>query len=137
MDSVVISPTTFRISNLCTISYLFGFTGLVGRVSIPGIIGSQILFNLLWHLNLYINILMSQETNPKQLVYLDDYGTYFVYLFGAVFGLIACVMNRSNQEDRDKQSDRTSTVYTLLGSVLLFCTFTMTYFDILWLYGTR
>lgn len=135
IDKVVISPTTFRLANMCTISYLLGLTGLVGRISLPGIIGSQVLFNLTWHLNLHLNILMSEAANPKPLVYFDDYGTYLVYLFGAVFGLIASLLNRSNQDDRDKQSDRSSTLYTLIGSIFLFCTFSMAYFDIIRLHG--
>ncbi len=110
-------------------------TGLIGRVSIPGILGSQILFNFFWNLNLHLNVLLSEANNPKSLVYMDDYGLYFVYLFGAVFGLLACLLNRSNHEDRDKQSDRISTVYGMLGSAFLFCTFSFTYFDIIRLHG--
>lgn len=33
--------------------------------------------------------------DPKELVYFDDYGTTVVYLFGAIFGIFACNLNKS------------------------------------------
>lgn len=93
----MISPITFRLSNLCSVSFLIAMTGLVGRISIPGLLGCQILFNFFWYLNVHLNFLLSFANNPKPLVYLDDYGLYLIYFFGAIFGLIVCLFNRSNQ----------------------------------------
>lgn len=92
-SAVTPSDLTFRLSNLCSVSFLIGVTGMIGRISLSGIFIMQILFNFLWYLNLNLNVLMSQQRNPKSLVYFDDYGTYIVYLFGAVVGIVVCLLN--------------------------------------------
>ena len=130
LDLVAPSSITFKLANLCSVSYLIAMTGLVGRISISGIYLSIVLFNILWYLNLYLNILLSQTKNLKPLVYLDDYGTYFVYLFGAVYGLLCCLFNKVSHSENDQRRDKLSTVYHLIGSAFLFCTFSLTNFDI-------
>lgn len=97
---------------------------------------SNIIFSLLWYLNITINILLSQERNPESLVYFDDYGTNFVYLFGAIFGLFLCIISKSKRKPEEEQINQLSTLYTLIGAGCLFCTFAFMTTDIITLIGT-
>ena len=53
-----ITPTnlTFKLCNLCSVSFLIAMSGIIGRITISGIFQLQLIFNLLWYLNLNINI---------------------------------------------------------------------------------
>lgn len=92
------SELSFKLANLCSVSFLIALTGKIGRVTLQGVFMSNIIFSLLWYLNITINILLSQERNPESLVYFDDFGTNFVYLYGAIFGLFLCIMNKSKRK---------------------------------------
>lgn len=53
------SDVSFRLSNLCSVSFLIALTGLAGRISLGGVFFTQIFFNIFWYPNLYLNILLS------------------------------------------------------------------------------
>ena len=91
---------------------------------------AQFVFNLFWYLNLNLNTLLSFN-NPKSLVYFDDYGTYLVYLFGAVYGLVVCLLNKTERRNQSMKSDTPSTIYYFLGTAFLFCTFSFASTDII------
>ena len=95
-----------------------------GRMSIGSVFQTLLIFNIFWYMNLNLNLEMSFNNDPKSLTYFDDYGTYLVYFFGAVHGLMVCIFNRKGTEGRGRNSpDHISIVYYLLGSAFLFCTF--------------
>ena len=96
-SAVTPSDLTFRLSNLCSVSFLIVITGMIGRISFSGVFMLQILYNTLWYLNLNLNILIGHQENVDPLVYFDDYGTYVVYLYGAVTGLIICLINQTSR----------------------------------------
>ena len=88
------SELSFKLSNLCSVSFFIALSGRSGRSTLLEVFSAQFVFNFFWYLNLNINTLLSEQ-NPLSLVYFDDYGTYLVYLFGAVFGLIICLLNQT------------------------------------------
>lgn len=88
---------SFRLSNLCSTSFLAGMTAFNGRVTFSNIAFALPLFCVLYYLNLYINALASYSVQNKSssFGYLDAYGTILVYLFGGIYGFIAAALNRS------------------------------------------
>lgn len=88
---------SFRLSNICSTSYLVGMTAFSGKVSIQRIAFSLPIFCFLFYLNLYLNALVSFSTANKtrSFVYLDAYETILVYLFGGVYGIIVGALTKS------------------------------------------
>lgn len=88
---------SFRLSNLCSTSFLVGMTAFNGRVTFSNIAFALPLFCVLYYLNFYINALASYSVQNKasSFGYLDAYGTILVYLFGGIYGFIAAALNRS------------------------------------------
>ena len=81
-------------SNLCSVSFLIAVSGIIGRITIAGVFQLQVIFNLLWYFNININIYLVDLMGIKELTYFDDYGTNFVYLFGAGYGLLISMCNK-------------------------------------------
>jgi hypothetical protein len=123
-ENVQPSFSSFRLASLCSVSFLMGISGMSGRVTIGNLFQCLLVFNILWYLNINLNIQMSYANDPKSLTYMDDFGTYFVYLFGAVYGFVICAFNRKDPERRLRNyPDNISLVYYLMGSAFLFATF--------------
>lgn len=101
----------------------------IGRVRIQSVLPAAVVFSVLFYLNLYLNALFAHSTLHKEenFIYLDDYGTILVYLFGGVAGLIAGVITKSPKENHIVH-DRTSFMFSVIGSVFLLgsfiCSFT-------------
>lgn len=93
-SAVTPSELTFKLSNLCSVSFFIALSGRTGRSTWPEVLLSLVVFNMFWYLNLNLNTFLSHN-NPKSLVYFDDYGTNLVYFFGAMFGLIICLLNKT------------------------------------------
>ena len=128
-----ITPTnlTFKLSNLCSISFLIALSGVLGRITIGGLFQIQLIFTFLWYVNLNINVFFIDVMQIKNLTYFDDYGTTFVFLFGACFGLPICIYNKTSRADNEIESDFPSSVYSLLGTAFLFCSFAFISTDII------
>lgn len=137
--NIAVSYISLKVSNLCSISYLVGMTGYSGRVSISWVLPSLILFNFFFYLNFYLNCLLSYSTAAKTFSfrYLDDYGTYLVYLFGGVYGLIVSILTK-NKSDSGAFRERTAmtSIMSLVGSFILFSTFIFTNTHIIEGFGT-
>ena len=118
-DEVVPSSMSFRLANLCSVSFFISISGSIGRISLPSIFQSLTIFNILWYLNLNLLVQMSFTSNPLPLTFLDDYGTDVVFLFGAAHGLIACIINRGSIKTRRYNSDIISTTMAMLGTAFL------------------
>lgn len=88
---------SMRFSNLASIAYLVGMTAYTGKAQIQGVFSSLVFFNVFFYLNMYLNILVcfSTENKDESMVYLDDYGTILVYLFGGVSGIITGAINKT------------------------------------------
>lgn len=139
-DSISASYLSFRISNICSISFLVGLTGYGGRINFIILVPLLTIYSFFFYLNFYLNILLSFSTAVKDhsLRYLDDYGTYLVYLFGGVYGAIVCFMTKSNVEasGNDYYKDSTlNAILRLFGAFVLFATFIFTGTDIIDLIG--
>lgn len=124
---------SIRLSNLASVSYLVGATAFVGRVKITSVLSGLIFFNVIFYLSVYLNALISYSTTYKtgSFVYLDDYGTILVYLFGGAFGLIAAFLTKTPVTDikefRTRHSKSTF-FFSAIGSLFIFgsfiCSFT-------------
>lgn len=88
---------SFRLSNICSTSYLVGITAFSGKLSIHRLAFSLPIYCFLFYLNLYLNSLVSFSTANKtnSFVYLDAYGTILVYLFGGIYGIIVGALTKT------------------------------------------
>ena len=91
------SYLSFRLSNLCSTSFLVGMTAWNGRVTFTNIVMSLPVFCFLYYFNLYLNMLFCYSTDNKNnsFTYFDAYGTIVVYLFGSLYGLIAGLFTKT------------------------------------------
>ena len=89
---------SFRLSNLCSTSYLVGMTAFSGRITFTSIAFSLPFFCVLYYLNFYLNMLVSYSTTNKteSFNYFDAYGTIIVYLFGGVYGIIVGALTKTS-----------------------------------------
>lgn len=92
------SAFSFRLSNLCSTSYLVGMTAFSGRVTFTNIALSLPFFCILYYLNFYLNMLVCYSTTNKDqsFSYFDAYGTIIVYLFGGVYGIIVGALTKTS-----------------------------------------
>ena len=135
-SAVAPSELSFKLANLCSVSFFIALSGRTGRSTLPEVFLIQIVFNLLWYLNVNLNTLLSHN-GPNSLLYFDDYGTYLVYFFGAMFGLIICLLNQTKRKkEHNMKTDDASVVWYYLGTAFLFCTFSIMSTDIISLRGT-
>lgn len=95
---------SFRLSNLCSTSYLVGMTAYSGRVTLSNIAFSLPIFCFLYYLNMYVNMLAcySTENKDERFPYMDAYGTILVYLFGGVYGIIVGAFTKSPITNSDQ-----------------------------------
>jgi hypothetical protein len=72
-------------------------TAFSGKLTIQKIAFTLPIFVFFYYLNLYLNTLVCFSTVHKHdyFVYLDNYGTILVYLFGGVYGIIVGLLNKS------------------------------------------
>lgn len=105
MGKATASFMSFRLSNLCSTSYLVGMTAYSGRVSIQKLALSLPIFCFIFYLNLYVNALACFSTQNKDgsFVYFDAYGTILVYLFGGVYGLLVGVFTKTPRETQEQE----------------------------------
>lgn len=129
---------SFRLSNLCSTSYLVGMTAFSGRVTFTNIAFSLPFFCILYYLNLYLNMLAcySIENKDASFAYFDTYGTIIIYLFGGVYGIIVGALTKTppietaDDIERSRKS-RMSLHLSLLGSFFIFATFILSYTGLL------
>ena len=108
-------------------------TAFVGRVRIQTVLSGLIFYNILFYLNFYLNALICYSTRNKSepWVYLDDYGTILVYLFGGVYGLITGAITKTPIDSISKVylcHTKTTFFFSAIGSLFIFgsfiCSFT-------------
>ena len=134
----VVAPSehAFKLANLCSVSFFIALSGRTGRSTLPEVFLIQIVFNLFWYLNVNLNTLLSHNSS-NSLLFFDDYGTYLVFFFGAMFGLIICLLNKTERKkEQNIKTDDASTGWYFLGTAFLFCTFSIMSTDIISLRGT-
>lgn len=125
---ITVGELSLRLTNLVSISYLTALTATVGRVHIMGVLISVIFFNVMFYLNFYINALISFSTRNKSesFIYLDDYGTILVFLFGGMAGLLSGVINKKARTEMlldEEKHGRNSINFSITGSFFLFAAF--------------
>lgn len=125
---------SFRLSNLCSTSYLVGMTAFSGRVTFTNIALSLPFFCVLYYLNFYLNMLVCFSTANKSssFSYFDAYGTIVVYLFGGVYGMIVGALTKTSpittQDQVEKTSrSRVSLTLSTLGSFFIFASFILSF----------
>lgn len=97
-DNISNSYLSFRISNLCSVSFLVGLTAYSGRINAIFLLPILTFYNLAYYFMLYLNILLSfsVEIKANSLRYLDDYGTNLVYLYGGAYALLVAIFTKRN-----------------------------------------
>lgn len=64
-DKITTSYLSFRLSNVCSISFLVGLTGYSGRINLIMLLPILTIYNFLFYMNFYLNILLSFSSAVK------------------------------------------------------------------------
>lgn len=88
---------------IACVSFLTAMTAFIGRIDINQVLKLTAFFTVLWNMNYYVLIRIfvivadfNTDTAPQFAPYFfDSFGSSYVYLFGAVFGLVySCFLAR-------------------------------------------
>lgn len=100
-NNIQVTNQVMRTTLLSCISLLTVMTAVVGRVSLAQMIKAVSLFQVFWNLNYFLLIYMLVIRNDQNEAatftpyFFDMFGTTYVYVFAAFFGIpLACFMRR-------------------------------------------
>jgi hypothetical protein len=85
-SNIFLDFNNLKYALLNSISQLTVMLGLYGRLTPMQIVIQSILYNFLWNLNFFLNILAKNSSPDTRLF--DDYQIANVYLFAGAYGLI-------------------------------------------------
>lgn len=89
-----ISFIAYRLIFISTLSFLVMMIAIIGRITILQLLQQIVIYQILWTLSFYINIYICvvriQQFSTDTISYpyiFDTFGTSYVYLFAAFYGL--------------------------------------------------
>lgn len=138
--NIEVSTETTRVTYLSCISILTMLSSVIGRITLFQLFKTVIIYQIMWNLNYFLLIFLcviKNDHNESEIYtpyFFDQFGSTFVYLFAAFFGL-AYSLTLCNQKilvpHPRNVSNKLSLIMCLIGGAFIFATFIFSYSNII------
>ena len=142
-DRIKLSSYSFRVTFLSIVSFLTFMTAVIARLSHVQTMKTAIIFQVVWSLNFFllINFAFVKSNSYWNVIVpfvFDTYGSSYVYLFAAFFGLAyTIIVNRDIPPINHKRNVLHGPAWLIssIGTALIFATFVFSYNNLIIYYN--